>query len=132
MNKKLALIAVVILALGWMIIDSFNQPSPKSLKAGFKEKIFLRNEQNTGPILRIYVATVKDTLWHEMETYGNYKPHTKYGTTRVYYFLEDSPVPSQISLEGYNISPEYQKYCLAKYEKAAMGQVVVSKRPFLK
>ncbi|WP_423148391.1 hypothetical protein [Rubrolithibacter danxiaensis] len=130
LNKKTALLVVVVLGLAWMIIDSFNQPSAENLRGGFKEKVFLRNEQNTGPIIRIYVVTVKDTLWQEMETYGNYKPHTKYGTTMVYYFLEGTSVPSQVSLEGEHISKEYQKHCIARYKKASMGQVVLNKRPF--
>ena len=131
LNKKHFLLGLAFLSLTWIIIDFLRQPGPESLKGGFVEKAFVRNEQNTGPVLRIYVATVKDTLWTEMETYGNYKPHTKYGTTIVYFFLEGAPVPSKINIEGaHHINPEFQKYCVAEYKKSPMGQVILNKRPF--
>jgi hypothetical protein len=130
LNKNFVLAALVLVGLTWMLADSFIQPGPAKLTAGFKEKVFLRNEQNTGPVIRIYVATVKDSLWHEMESYGNFKPHTKYGTTLVYYFLEGTPVPERLNLEGDHIEKHYQQNCIASYKKTSVGQVLFVKRPF--
>jgi hypothetical protein len=130
LNKKFLLAALLLIGLTWMLIDSFIQPGPATLAGEFKEIAFLRNEQNTGPVLRIYVVTVKDTLWQEMESYGNFKPHTKYGITQVYYFLEGTPVPRKLSLENDHIDKRYQPYCIALYKKTSVGQGLFIKRPF--
>ena len=73
-----------------MVYDSFSQRGMKDLKGNFKEVNFYRNEQNTGPVVRIYTVTIADTIWDEMETYGDYMPYTKYGNTKVYYFLNST------------------------------------------
>lgn len=131
-NRKYSIVLVVILGLLWMIKDSFTQPGTSDLKGNFEEIDFKRNEQNTGPVVRIYAVTVADTLWTEMAQYGRLMPHTKYGTTRVFFFKKGSlPKPVEISLDGDNIDNDLKKYCLARYEKNTMGQTFLSKYPFL-
>lgn len=129
-NRSYFLLALVAVGFLLMIIDSLNNTGPDDLKGNFVEKIAIRNEQNTGPIVRIYAVTVSDTLWAEMKAFGNFKPHNKYGTTRVYYFLSNQAAPSALSIEDQNLSPEDQKRCIGKYEKNTMGQVSVVAYPF--
>lgn len=125
------MILILFLAvLIWMMADAFMQPGVKDLKGDFKELAFVRNEQNTGPVVRIYAVSVKDTLWDEMEQYGEYMPHTKYGNTQVYFFLHNTPAPTQLSLENGNIGSQYESYCVAKYNKNGMGQTSFSKYPY--
>ncbi len=112
-------------------IPSFS-PTEKDLKGDFKEVAFYRNEQNTGPVVRIYAVTVSDTLWNEMKIYGDYKPHNKYGNTRVYYFLNRGPAPTSLFPEEGNFDPNYRDNCVAKYEKGSIGQIVLVKHPFKK
>ena len=128
--KKYVIIFVILLAAAWMIWDAVKQPGVQDLKGDFKELVFVRNEQNTGPVVRIYAVSVNDTLWQEMEKYGRLMPHTKYGLTRVYFFKANSPAPQQISLEGDNIPHEFKAGCIGRYEKNAMGQITLSKYPF--
>ncbi|HEY0900163.1 MAG TPA: hypothetical protein VGD90_12580 [Sphingobacteriaceae bacterium] len=128
--KKYAIFSVILLAAAWMIWDAVKQPGVQDLKGDFKELVFVRNEQNTGPVVRIYAVSVNDTLWQEMEKYGRYMPHTKYGVTKVYFFKAGSPAPQQVSLEGDNIPEEFKPGCIGRYEKNAMGQIVLSKYPF--
>ena len=116
-----AVTAIILFAL--ILWNSLTQPGIRDLKGNFKERVFYRNEQNTGPIIRVYVVTVSDTLWSEMKQYGNYMPHTKYGNTKVYFFLDNQPWPKRIDENTAVFDERFKPYCIAVYEKDAMGQV---------
>lgn len=133
MNKKIVfypLLIFILILIFFIIKDTFNQPGIKDLKAGFKEVVKFRNANNTGPVQRIYVVTVKDSLWKELKDYGNIMPHTKYGNTKVYYFLESTDVPKKLHPGTVNFDPKYNNLCIALYEKSAMSQSVFNKYPF--
>lgn len=134
MSKRNKYIFTIILvaAIGWMVADSFLQPGIKDLDGDFKELAFIRNEQNTGPVIRIYAVSLKDTLWSSMKKYGNYMPHTKYGVTRVYFFLDKKSLPAKadLSLDADNISEKYKPLCIGRYEKNIMGKVLLTPYPF--
>ncbi|GGG19605.1 hypothetical protein [Pontibacter amylolyticus] len=127
---KYILVSLTAALIIYFIYDSFSLPSVDDLNGDFKEVAFYRNENNTGPIVRIYAVTVNDTLWEEMEAYGNFMPHTKYGTTRVYFFLNSQPAPSQVVPEQPNFDAQYNGNTLARYEKDAMGQISFVRHPF--
>ncbi|MFC6997238.1 hypothetical protein [Rufibacter roseus] len=114
----------------WFISDSLTQPGVQDLTGDFEEVAMYRNENNTGPIKRIYAVTVADTLWDQMQAYGDYMPHTKYGNTKVYFFLKGKPVPEEVYPGEQNFEPKFQQHALAVYEKDAMGQVSLVKWPF--
>jgi len=121
-----------IMVVGYILWTSFSQPGPQELHGDFKEVAFARNEQNTGPVVRVYAVTVSDTLWQEMNQYGEYMPYTKYGTTTVYFFLNSNPAPASISLDTQGNDEIFRRYCVGKYEKSTMGQVSLLKFPFRK
>ena len=129
LKNKYILFFIAVVALLWMLTDALSQPGIKDLKGNFKEVKFIRNEQNTGPVIRLYVVSVKDTLWDEMETYGNYMPYNKYGTTRIYFFREGSIMPDSLFLEAGNFPEKYKPYCIGVYQKDAMSQVNLIKHP---
>lgn len=122
-NKKLNItLGILILVLvAWMIKGTFMQPGISSLKGGFKEIAHYRNDNNTGPIQHVFVVTTKDTDNAEMLTYGNFMPHHKGGNTKVYFFLEGSPAPETLYAGKVNFDPKFNAYCIALYEKTAMG-----------
>ena len=120
---KLIFIVVVLALLGWFLYDATNLPGVNDLKGEFTETAFYRNENNTGPIIRIYAVTVNDTLFSEMEQYGNYMPHTKYGTTLVYFFMKNRPFPTEVFPGTNNFPIRFKPFVIARYEKDAMGQV---------
>lgn len=97
----------------------------------YKEVALYRNENNTGPIVRIYAVTTPDTLWQEMKAYGELMPHTKYGTTTVYFFAVSGEAPNKLAPGDENFESRYKRYCLAHYEKNNMGQVAFIRYPFL-
>ncbi|RYG46938.1 MAG: hypothetical protein EOO01_15545 [Chitinophagaceae bacterium] len=128
--KKYVIGFAIALFLVWIITDAVTRPGPHELEGNFKEVAMYRNENNTGPIVRIYAVTLSDTLWQEMKKYGDLMPHTKYGNTKVYFFLNNSLVPKELIPGKDNLSPDVKSYCLAVYEKDAMGVISFRKRPF--
>lgn len=126
-NRKIILISAVIILIGVMVYNSLSQPGVNDLKTKFKEITVVRNEQNTGPILRAYIVTVDTVNLAEMKTYGDFMPHTKYGNTKVYFFAQEKPFPKTLNLTVPVFSEQFKKYCLAVYEKNGMGEAVVRK-----
>lgn len=130
-NKKVMWFGLIISAVIVIIIyDSFSQPGVKDLEGNFREVAMYRNENNTGPIIRIYAVTTSDTLWGEMRKYGDLMLHTKYGNTKVYFFPENQPIPDQLFPGSNNFDPKYNSSCLAKYEKDLMDQITFTRYPF--
>ncbi|CAH0286773.1 hypothetical protein SRABI27_03943 [Pedobacter sp. Bi27] len=133
MNRKWLvyfLVAGILVVIFFMVKAVFDQPGIEDMKAGFKEVAKYRNANNTGPVQRIYVVTVKDSVWKEMEDYGNLMPHTKYGNTKVYFFMENANVPKTLEPGEVNFDSQYNKSCIALFEKSAMSQVAFNKYPF--
>ena len=118
------------IAVAVMIWNVIHEPGIKDLKGDFKEVAFTRNEQNTGPVIRIYAVTSSGDYWKEMEQYGNYMPHTKYGTTVIYFFSDKKPYPAQLQLGDDNIEKQFEENCIAVYKKDGMGQVSLLKYPY--
>ncbi|MDX5421353.1 MAG: hypothetical protein LPK14_03805 [Hymenobacteraceae bacterium] len=130
MKLKHILILISAALIGWFVYDALSQPSVDDLEGDFAEVAMYRNENNTGPIRRIYAVTAEDTLWQQMQAYGDFMPHTKYGNTKVYFFLKNSPVPTEVYPGEANFEARFQDYTVARYEKEAMGQVSFVKYPF--
>ncbi|TKC04623.1 hypothetical protein FA048_19370 [Pedobacter polaris] len=129
-KQSIFIIVIVVLIIGWMLKDTLSQGGIEDLKGGFKEVASYRNENNTGPVQRIYAVTVKDTADAQLIDYGNLKPHNKYGNTKVYYFLEGASVPSLLSPGEINFDAKYNSSCFALYEKSAMSNFGLVKNPF--
>lgn len=121
MKVKYLFIGAILLLMAYMVYNATSQPGIQDLKGNFQEVALYRNENNTGPITRIYAVTVGDTLWGEMKKYGDFMPHTKYGTTKVYFFKAGSTVPKEVSPEETDFEEKYHP--IASYEKDGMGEV---------
>ncbi|OUJ72198.1 hypothetical protein [Hymenobacter crusticola] len=131
MNKKYLFGLALAALLVWFIVDAVSQPSPQDLPGDFEEVGMFRNENNTGPIVRIYSVTVGDTTrWQEMEQYGNLMPYTKYGTTKVYFFAKGQQAPTTLQATPPHFAPTFNRHCLASYEKDVMSKVTFRKHPF--
>lgn len=133
MNRKSLvyfLVAGILVLIFFMVKAVFDQPGIEDMKAGFKEVAKYRNANNTGPVQRIYVVTVKDSVWKEMEDYGNLMPHTKYGNTKIYFFMEREQVPKTLQPGEVNFDPSFNKRCIALFEKSAMSQTAFNKYPY--
>lgn len=113
-----------------MIWNAVNEPGIKDLKGNFKELAFIRNEQNTGPVIRVYAVSLDSEEWDAMKQYGNYMPHNKYGNTKIYFFLNNNKAPNSLKLGDINIDEQFKKYCIAVYDKDGMSQTSLRRYPF--
>jgi hypothetical protein len=128
MKKAILFISVIIISL--IFYSLFSTETINSLKGGFKELAFVRNENNTGPIIRIYAFSVEDTLWTEMQKHADLLPHTKYGTTEVYYFLNDDSLDAELKLNMSGLSQEAKPKCLFRAIKDGQSRLEYIKNPF--
>lgn len=127
---KFIFVGSFVVVLLWMVMDTVMRPGVNDLEGNFTKLAAVRNEQNIGPVIRAYAVTVKDTLWSNMLKYGNYMPHNKYGNTKVYFFLNNTPAPNQLTLGKDNIEADHRQHCIGLYEKNAMSEVNFIKYPF--
>jgi hypothetical protein len=129
-KNKVYLFIISVLIIAGIVWSTLSAPGIKDLKGNLTETAFIRNEQNTGPIVRIYAVSIEEENWESMNQYGNYMPHNKYGTTRIYFFLTKNPFRGNLQVEGENIEKTQQKKCIALYEKNGMSQTSLTKYPF--
>lgn len=129
-KKGVILTVIVLIVIIWMSIDTFNQSGIETLKGGFTAIASYRNENNTGPVQRIYAVSVNDTTAAQLIDYGNLMPHNKYGNTKVYFFSADGEIPISLMPGDINFDKKYNSSCFALYEKSAMGNFGVIKYPF--
>lgn len=110
-GKKVWLIAIpIIILLGYLIFDSYSQPSLKDLPGQFEEVAFARNEQNKGGIIRVYAVTVGDISQANYDNAADLFPTNDFNSvTRVFFFDKNLPFPTQLSID-----PPY--YDTTKYE----------------
>ena len=125
-----ALFLAVLAMVVWSISDTINQPSVVDLEGEFVETAFFRNENNTGPVVRIYAIYAADTSLEAMKGYAEFMPHTKYGNTKVFFFNSMENSPKEIRSNQPHFDPAYEPHCLAFYEKNAMGQERFIRFPF--
>lgn len=130
MKLKYAALGALGLLLAWFVYDSLSQVSPQDLPGNFQQVAVYRNENNTGPVVRVYAVTVADTLWHTMQQYGSLMPYTKYGNTKVYFFRAGQPAPTTVRPGAVSFDATFEPACLAKYEKEVMGKVTFRRYPF--
>ena len=130
MKPKQIILAITVLILGVMLWNAFNQKGMNDLETQFEQITFYRNENNTGPVKRVYIVTINDTVWSELEAYGNFQPHNKLGTTEVFFFLEESPFPTKVSGTKPYFSESFNDDVVARYEKNPSGLVSLKKYPF--
>jgi hypothetical protein len=121
LNHKLYLAATAVLIL--IIWNANSQPGVGDLIGGFEEVAMYRNENNTGPIKRVYVVSISDLYNAEMRAYGDYMLHTKFGNTKVYFFAKGDIMPLEVKGGEVNFDSKFDQYIFAKYEKNASGLV---------
>jgi len=127
--KKLILIVLVVV-VGLIFYSLFTSENINTINGDFEELAFVRNENNTGPVHRIYAFSIQDTLWSSMQKHADLLPHTKYGTTEVYYFLKDEILESQLKLTMKGINQKMQSKCILHAIKDGQARITFKKHPF--
>lgn len=113
---------VILMAVIFIVGQSLTQPGVADLEGEFEEVAFYRNENNTGPVIRIYAVAVSDTSRAELKKYAGFMPHNKYGNTKVFFFLKSKPYPKTVTPGDESFKEEFEKFVLAKYEKDGLGR----------
>lgn len=127
-RKWYALIPVIfVLAILW---NSFSQPGLNDFFSTFEEVDLYRNENNTGPVERVYIITTTDSIWNEMERFSELMPYSKLGTTKVYFFHADNPYPTKALGGRVNFDSEFDAYCIARFQKNNFGATSFTVFPF--
>lgn len=100
-NKKIVLIIIpLVLILGYLIWDSYSQPSIRDIPGDFEEVAFVRNEQNKGGIVRIYAVTVGDPLKANYDACADLFPTNDYNSvTRIFFFDKKGDFPNELKLD---------------------------------
>lgn len=122
------IIGVVVLTLIFFIAkESFTQPGMERFEGKYKELGKYRNENNTGPVVRIFAVKALDTHENWMREFGDAQPHTKYGKTIVFFFSDEIDQEIELSPKEPYLSPDLEGFVLATYEKTPMGEVRFTK-----
>ena len=127
-SRRFIIVGVIIVIL--ILWNAFSQPGLNDFQSTFEEVDLYRNENNTGPVERVYLVTTSDSIWNEMERYAKLMPYSKLGTTKVYFFREDGPFPTKALPGRVNFDEAFNQYCLARYEKNSFGAESFSMFPF--
>src|SRR5690606_7070734 len=113
---------IILIVLAIIVNDSSLLTDTKKIRGGFTETAFKRNENNSGPVIRLYAVKVDSTLVADYEEYGNSMPHTEHGTTKIFYFDANTGSPDKLSLEApYYDTSKYEAVSI--FQKNAVGSV---------
>lgn len=86
-----------------------------------------RNENNTGPVVRIFAVKALDSDEKWMREFGDSQPHTKYGKTIVFFFSDEIDQKVELSPREPYIDQNLESFVLFVYEKTPMGEVRFTK-----
>src|SRR5690606_5426314 len=121
----LGLLLLVIIVI--VVRDSSLLKNTEKIRGGFTEVAFSRNENNSGPVIRLYSVKVDSPLVANFQGYGNSMPHTEHGTTRIFFFDSSKGAPDKLSLQ----SPHYDtvRYdAVSIFQKNAVGKTTEKKQ----
>ncbi|MEB2786328.1 hypothetical protein [Algoriphagus persicinus] len=107
----------------YIFMESLSQPGIERFEGKFKELSSYRNENNTGPVVRVYAIQALDSSKEWMHGYGDAMPHTKYGRTVVFFFSSDIDQQINLSPTDPYFTEDMQPYVIATYQKSPMGDV---------
>ncbi|TDQ15146.1 hypothetical protein DFQ04_3032 [Algoriphagus boseongensis] len=111
--------AIILLQI---IRTSFSGPGLERFEGKLEEVGFFRNENNTGPVLRVYAVKVIEADRETMRAFADAQPHTKYGRTLVFFFSDQIPEKVELAPVEPYFPQEYLPLLLAKFEKTPMGE----------
>lgn len=119
----LYLIGIVVGIVLYQIISaSFAQPGMEQWEGKYEEIGYYRNENNTGPVVRVLAVKVLDQDEKWMKAFADSQPHSKYGRTHVFFFSEDLSGKIELNPKAPFFPEEFRQFLLAEYEKTPMGE----------
>ncbi len=113
---------IVLGVLGLIVKESFSGQGVAAYQDKFEEIGYFRNENNTGPIQRVYAFRTKEQNSEVLKSFANLLPHTKYGRTLVFFVAETWKEPVVFSPAPPYLPNSLQSHLIAEYEKTPMGE----------
>jgi hypothetical protein len=113
---------IVLGVLGLIVKESFSGKGVADYQDQFEEIGYFRNENNTGPILRVYAYRTQVEDPEVLKSFADLLPHTKYGRTIVFFVAESWKGTVVLSPENPYFPESLRPHLFAKYEKAPMGE----------
>jgi hypothetical protein len=114
--------AAVLLVSALILKESFFQQEKTEFQGKFLEIGYYRNENNTGPVLRIYAIQTSEKDPKAMSDFASTFPHTKYGRTLVFFFSEQQQATIPLQAEAPHFPALFYEYLIASYEKTPLGE----------
>jgi hypothetical protein len=105
-----------------IVKESFSEQGIAAYQDQFEEVGYYRNENNTGPVLRIYAYRTQVEDPEVLKSFADLLPHTKYGRTLVFFVNESVKAPVVLSPESPYFPASLSPSIFAKYEKTPMGE----------
>ena len=112
----------VLLVVGLIVTESFSEQGIAAYQDQFEEVGYFRNENNTGPVLRIYAYRTQVGDPEVLKSFADLLPHTKYGRTLVFFVNEPVKAPVLLSPESPHFPASLSPSIFARYEKTPMGE----------
>ena len=126
MKRPSALIIIlgitVFIILAMIVKESFSEQGIAAYQDQFEEVGYYRNENNTGPVLRIYAYRTQVEDPEVLKSFADLLPHTKYGRTLVFFVNESVKATVVLSPESPYFPESLSPFIFAKYEKTPMGE----------
>lgn len=112
----------MLILLVQIVRSSFSNPGIEAFEGKYEELAFYRNENNTGPVIRIYAVRALDTDEVWMREFAEAQPHTKYGRTLVFFFSPELKQKVELTPQEPFFAAELRPHLMARYEKTPMGE----------
>ncbi|PZV76756.1 hypothetical protein CLV31_12338 [Algoriphagus aquaeductus] len=126
MKRNKVILYALGLLVGIVIYQIFNaslsQPGLEQWEGKYEEIGFYRNENNTGPVVRVFAIRALDENPGWMKGFADAQPHSKYGKTHVFFFSKDLSDKLTLNPKEPFFDPKYREFLLAEYEKTPMGE----------
>lgn len=118
-NFLALLVGIVIYKI---IALSLTQPGLKQWEGKYEELDYFRNENNTGPVIRVLAIRVLDEDLEWMKEFGDAQPHSKYGRTLVFFFKPTLSEKIELASKEPFFDEKLRTYLVAQYEKTSMSE----------
>ena len=121
-TNQIIFLAIAIFLIGYISVESLSSGNLRQFEGKLEEMDFYRNENNTGPVLRIYSVKVIDADRAMMQDYAKQMPHNKYGRTMVFFFSNEIEEKVMIGPKDPYFDPVHNPFLLASFLKTPMSE----------
>ncbi|MGM0945998.1 MAG: hypothetical protein ACQEW9_12505 [Bacteroidota bacterium] len=116
------LLTLVIALVFYITKESFSGAGLSRFEGKLEEMDFYRNENNTGPVLRVYSVKVIEKDYELMQEFAKSMPHTKYGRTLVFFFSDELNKKVKVRPNEPYFDSVYEPFLMGSFQKTPMGE----------